>query len=223
MKTSRRNELWNRARAAALLPALCLALAPSASADLGETLDGIYADQDVQAEMPEKPPGEPRRSVSIPPAQPLAGMAIFIACAVALLLALAATTDWERLRERLPSLPKRRARHVDANAEHFPDWFLQADDLAADGCYAEAVHALLLGALATSRSGEARWPAAATAREIARHSRSDDLRQLVAAAELAHFRGQPASVADFRRCRTCAVRIRESALRAASASVGAGP
>ena len=215
MKTNRRIGAWALA--------VSFALALSASADVAETLERIYAEQDVQTEMPEMPPGEPRQRVSIPSAEPLGGMALFVACVVALLLALVVTTDWEPLRKRLSGLPKRRPQAADATAEQLPDWFLQADDLAAGGRYAEAVHALLLGVLSMPRSGERRWPAAATGREIARHLRSDDLRQLVAAAELAHFRGQPASVDDFRHCRTRAVRIREAALPAGRTSVAPNP
>lgn len=209
-----------------LIGAWALAFALSASADVAATLERIYAEQDVQTEMPETPPGEPRQPVSIPAAQPLAGtvgVTLFVACVVALLLALAVTTDWAPLRKRLSGRHRHNAQAANATAEQLPDWFLQADDLAADGRYAEAVHALLLGVLSMPRSGERRWPAAATGREIARHLRSDDLRQLVAAAELAHFRGQPASMDDFRHCRTRAVRIRESALPASSASVAPNP
>ncbi len=218
MKTSRLIGAWALA--------FSLAFALSASADVAATLERIYAEQDVQTEMPETPPGEPRQPASIPAAQPLAGtvgVTLFVACVVALLLALAVTTDWAPLRRRLSGLPKRSAEATDATAERLPDWFPQADDLAAEGRYAEAVHALLLGVLSMPRSGERRWPAAATGREIARHLRSDDLRQLVAAAELAHFRGQPASMDDFHRCRTRAIRIRESAVSAGSTSVAPNP
>ena len=214
MKTSRLIGAW------ALV--FSLALAQSASADVAETLERIYAEQDVQTEMPENALGEPRRPASIPAPDPLAGMVgtmLFVACIVALLLALALTTDWAPLRQRLSGRRERNARAADEGAEQLPDWFPQADGLAAEGRYAEAVHALLLGVLSLPRSGERRWPAAATAREIARHLRSDDLRQLVAAAELAHFRGQPASMDDFRRCRTRAVRLRESASPAGAPSV----
>ena len=218
MKTSRLIGAWALA--------FSLAFALSASADVAATLERIYAEQDVQTEMPETPPGEPRQPASISAGQPLAGtmgMTLFVACVVALLLALAVTTDWAPLRRRLSGLPKRSAEATGATAEQLPDWFVQADDLAAEGRYAEAVHALLLGVLSMPRSSEQRWPAAATGREIAGHLRSDDLRQLVAAAELAHFRGQPASMDDFRHCRRRAVRIRESALPAGSASVAPNP
>ena len=201
MKTSRLIGAW----------ALAFSLASSASADVAATLERIYAEQDVQTEMPETPPGEPRQPISIPSANPVGAMTLFVACVVALLLAFAVTTDWAPLRKRLSGRPRRSARPAGATAEQLPDSFVQADDLAAQGRYAEAVHALLLGVLSMPRSGERRWPAAATGREIARHLRSDDLCQLVAAAELAHFRGQPASMDDFRHCRTRAVRIRESA------------
>ena len=214
MKTSRLIGAWALA--------FSLAFALPASADVAETLERIYAEQDVQIEMPENALGEPRRPASIPADEPLAGMVgtmFVVACVVALLLVLALTTDWAPLRNRLSSRRERNAQAAGAPAEQLPDWFPQADDLAAEGRYAEAVHALLLGVLSLPRSGERRWPAAATAREIARHLRSDDLRQLVAAAELAHFRGQPASIDDFRRGRTRAVRIRESASPAGSLSV----
>ena len=213
MKTSRLIGAW----------ALAFSLASSASADVAETLERIYAEQGAQTEMPETPPGEPRQPILIPSAEPLGGMALFVVCVVALLLAFAVTTDWAPLRKRLSGRHRHNAQAANATAEQLPDWFPQADDLAAECRYAEAVHALLLGVLSMPRSGERRWPAAATGREIARHLRSDDLRQLVAAAELAHFRGQPASIDDFRRCRTRAVRIRESALPASSASVAPNP
>ena len=209
MKASRPNRAWAKTFPAL---ALFLALALPASADVAETLERIYADQGLQTELPQMPLDEARPPVSIPSGRPLVGIAIVVACVVALLIAWASTADWERLRERLPVLRKHRAKAADADGERLPDWFLQADELAAEGCHAEAVHALLLGVLAFLGSGDRRWPAAATAREIARRLRSDDLRALVAAAELAHFRGQPASVDDYRRCRTRAVHLREGAL-----------
>ena len=187
-----------------------LALALPVGADVAETLDRIYAEQDVQTALPEKAL-ESHGDWSLPPGRPLVGIAIVVVCVAVLLIAKGSSADWERLRERLPRLRKRHGKAKGAGAERLPDWFLQADDLAAEGCYAEAVHALLLAVLAVPRLGDRGLPAAATAREIARRLGSDDLRQLVAAAELAHFRGQPATADDFRRCRTRAVRICDGA------------
>ena len=82
-----------------------------------------------------------------------------------------------------------------------------ADGLAAERCYGEAIHALLLHCVGEIK----RRPGAAvadslTGREIVRRTGFSDeartaLRRLVAGAEKSHFGGYPAAEDDYRTCR----------------------
>lgn len=79
--------------------------------------------------------------------------------------------------------------------------------LAAEGAYAEAIHALLLCALDTI-AGRARspWAPALTSREILACARlpppaNHDLEHMVLAVERYHFGGRTASRSDFDACR----------------------
>ena len=74
---------------------------------------------------------------------------VALACiAVALLVTWLARTDLEALLARARANRRRPATDEDVPAGDKPDWFAAADALARQGRYAEAVHAVLLGALA---------------------------------------------------------------------------
>lgn len=82
-----------------------------------------------------------------------------------------------------------------------------ADELARRGEFAEAIHALLLRTLqALARSAAVRVAPAMTSREVlARVPLGDEARAalagLITAVEITHFGDEPASAADYARCR----------------------
>ena len=209
--------------ALALVAGVVPALAAAAT-DLDGALERIYREYDLQAVLPD---------VDVEAVAPPAGFAapgflwpVLAVVVVVLLAAWLATVNWERLRERR----RGRSRVVAANdggPVRARDDLADADALAGQGRYAGAIHALLVGVLRGLADAQ-RWPAAATAREIAaRHMPAEDLRMLVSAAEWAHFAGRPASEADYLACRARAVRLCSGAgsmpprARPSSASVAA--
>ena len=204
--------------------ALVAGVAPAAAGtNLDGALERIYREHDLQTVLPsvDVATAEPAGFAAPPFLWPLAAVVV-----VVLLAAWLATVNWERLRERRGG----HARVVAANdgdSVRARNDLAAADALAAQGWYAGAIHALLVGVLRGLADAQ-RWPAAATAREIAaRHMPAEDLRTLVSAAELAHFAGRPASEADYLACRARAVRLSSGAgsmpprARPSSASVAA--
>lgn len=176
------------------------------AADMAETLDRVYSEHNLQTELPitERPLAEP--PVAFRGAPWL--LAVLLAVGLIVLLgAWAASVDWQRLRERkLARGGLGRAAGGALGDGH--DWLGVADARARQGRYAEAIHALLLGALGVL-APNLRVPAAATPREIAAtHLKVPDLLTLVSAAELAHFGGRAASEAEYRACRAQALRLR---------------
>ena len=173
-----------------------------------ETLERIYLEHQLQGTLP---------SVDVEVAPPVvagAGWPLWLPLAVVaavLLTAWLATVDWARLRERRQGRADTVAARTSANNDQ--DGLDAADAHAREGRYGAAIHALLLGVL-RGLADVQRWPAAATAREIAsKHLPTEDLRLLVSAAELAHFAGRPASEADYLACRARARRLRQGASR----------
>lgn len=179
-------------------------------AEPAETLEGIYAEHNLQSTLPvyEAPSSdEPVRWSGMPWLLPALGLVAVIAWL--------ACVNFRRLAERF-SKARRASVGADAAAtapKRRRDPFHDGDELARQGRYAEAIHALLLGVFAAVGNGARRWPAAATAREIAtKHIRSEDLEALVAAAEVAHFGGRAASARDYAVCRSQAERVGHEAL-----------
>lgn len=78
--------------------------------------------------------------------------------------------------------------------------------LAAQGRFAEAIHAVLLRSLVLiSRRLGLAWPRSLTSREILRQGRlpteaRDQLGKLIHRVELHHFGGMPPAVSDYQRC-----------------------
>jgi len=143
--------------------------------------------------------------------------------AAAIVVLLLAYRTWQSLRLR----PRRSDREgddgeLDADGRsltpasaHFAD----AEALAREGAYAEAIHVLLLAVVDSlrRRTGQAIAPAM-TARELVhapilseRHR--DDFASLVASSERGHFGGRPADVATFEQCREQARRLADAAAR----------
>lgn len=192
----------------ALAAGVLFSLAARATS-VNETLEHIYLEHQLQGTLP---------SVDVetaaPPVVAGAGWLLWLPLAVVvvvLLTAWLATVDWARLRERRRGRADTVAARTSANSGQ--DGLDAADAHAREGRYGAAIHALLLGVL-RGLADVQRWPAAATAREIAStHLPTEDLRLLVSAAELAHFAGRPASEADYLACRERARRLRQSASR----------
>ena len=172
---------------------------------MAETLDRVYSEHNLQTELPitERPLAEP--PVAFRGAPWL--LAVLLAVGLIVLLAAwAASVDWQRLRER-KLVRGRQGRAAGGALGDGHDWLGVADACARQGRYAEAIHALLLGALGVL-APNLRVPAAATPREIAAtHLKVPDLLTLVSAAELAHFGGRAASEAEYRACRAQALRL----------------
>ena len=83
-----------------------------------------------------------------------------------------------------------------------PTQFADAEALARQGAYGDAVHALLLVVVEAMRRRYDTVRPALTARELVRHvalgaSRHDDFADLVGAAELGHFGGRPIDRATY--------------------------
>lgn len=191
----------------ALAAGVLFSLAAGATS-VDETLERIYLEHQLQGTLP---------SVDVETiAPPVAGAGWLLwlplaVVAAVLLTAWLATVDWARLREQRRGRADTVAARTSANSGQ--DGLDAADAHAREGRYGVAIHALLLGVL-RGLADVQRWPAAATAREIAsKHLPTEDLRLLVSAAELAHFAGRAASEADYLACRARAHRLRQSASR----------
>ncbi len=212
---------WRRA-----LPlAFIFALALPAAADVGETLERIYQDGGLQRELPDAGDDDSDPFVASLPrfaGAPYLLLVVVVAVLAVMLVVWLAGADRERWQERLRSLrrPPRSAAEPSPSAN---PQLASADELALQGRYSEAVHALLLAVLAGLSGRDRRWPSAATGREIAaRHVRNEDLRSLVAAAELVHFGGRRATREEYGICRARALRLSfEAGPPAATASMAA--
>ena len=179
----------------------------AAGTELGETLEQIYEEHDLQTVLPsvDVEPVKPTGFASPALLWPLVGIVVAV-----LLAAWLVTVDWERLREMRRGRSRGDAGDDEGSARA-QDELAAADALAGQGWYAGAIHALLVGVL-RGLADARRWPAAATPREIAAtHMPTEDLRMLVSAAEWAHFAGRPASEADYLACRARALRLRSTA------------
>jgi hypothetical protein len=125
------------------------------------------------------------------------------------LAALVAAAAWlvgsRRTREDLRAAPTALAREMPPGASRAP---ADADELARSGRYGEAVHALLVAALARLAARQAHHlPPSLTAREAARvlmlpQAPSAALEVLLLAVESDRWIGRPAGAADWERCRT---------------------
>lgn len=192
------------------VPALAAGGAASLAAEAAgaETaLDRIYQDHNLQTTLPIVDVAT-LTSPGVTGAPWL--LWLLLAGVVAVLLSTwLGTVDWTRLRER--RRPRTDTVAAAAGGNRDQSGLDTADAYAREGRYGAAIHALLLDVLRTLADAK-RWPAAATAREIAaKHLPMEDLRLLVSAAELAHFGGRPASEAEYLDCRGRALRLRESA------------
>jgi len=97
--------------------------------------------------------------------------------------------------------------------QHVEAWLRDADALAREGRFGEAIHMLLLAVLGRlSRRSRLVWTPATTAREIVAKAgplgeAAQGLASLVRSSELAHFGGREAGESDFLACRESARRL----------------
>lgn len=195
-----------------------LAVSATAMASNDAVLDEIYREQNIQRQLPvvvqEDDP--PSRHLGIPP-----GFGWFILAGAA--LGAAALAMWLMVFNLQTVAAKRhqgRTGRKPDDASPGPgtelpvDWLEKADNLARHGRFSEAIHLLLLGALAIVRVADGPASESKTAREIARTHvgpHPERLHALVRASELAHFGGRPATQAQFETCRRDAVAFDQSA------------
>jgi hypothetical protein len=171
---------------------------------------------DLQSKLPTEPE-RPRMTLQLPPE------VLWVVIAVALVVLLYTFRDmlpfWRRgLRGGWgadDSAPD------DATGQR-PEVVLgAADELARDGRYVEAMHVLLLQALAEMRRRLGEFADSLTSREILRHARlspagAGALRDIVERVERTHFGLRPAAEADYQACRASFGALAQ-ALRAAGA------
>lgn len=179
--------------------------------EIDDALEGIYRELEIQHELTAIVPSRPGgRGLKIPAAfgwAILGAAVVGTACAAVWLMAFDVDRASARRRRR------RTRSKLDAGTNRTTPpapgvWLGDADDLARQGRFPEAIHALLLGVL-----GQLPRPGAsdaATAREIARaHAgpHAQRLNSLVQAAELVHFGGRPGTGEQYRRCRRDALEL----------------
>lgn len=172
-----------------------------------EALDDIYAEQNIQRQLPVAAPrSSPSRSgFAIPTAFAwgLLAAAVVGITALALWLAGFGLDTVANARGGSPGQPGVVPPRAEAERAVPADWLRVADGLARRGRFGEAIHLLLLGVLETLRT-DTPTSRATTAREIARMTvgpHRERLQALVRASELAHFGGRSATRAEFEACR----------------------
>lgn len=205
---------------------LCASLAHSDAID--DALDHVYENGDYQKELPAA--YEPETAPDLIDIEPsdfvlpasamllafyaiLAAFGIFVIVILFMLLsgarfpAFNRNVDEDEIEEKTDGKPKRPAT--------IQGWLAAADDLANQGQYGEAIHALLLAVLTRLRERAAMaWRSSTTAREIVNQSDlSNDqeglLGLLVRSSELAHFGGRDADHDEFAECRNGALKLLE--------------
>jgi len=209
-----------------LVLALCATLAHADAID--DALDRIYKNGDYQQELPadyelETAPDlidiEPSDFVLPASAMLLAFYAVLAAFGIFMIVilfmllsgarfpAFNRNVDEDEIERTIDGKPERPATTQ--------GWLAAADDLATQGRYGEAIHALLLAVLTRLRERAAMaWRSSTTAREIVSQSNLTNdqeslLGLLVRSSELTHFGGRDAGHDEFAECRNGALRLLE--------------
>lgn len=193
--------------AGALILPVCASLAQTAADIEGATRKAI-ASLDLQTELPGDP--QPSWLDFNLPAINFSTWMLWTALAIAVALALYS------VRDDLPSFVfgySKKSRNgggedidIDAAAAH-AQAALTADDLARQGHYVEAMHVLLLRAIAEMRERLGiDFAASLTSREILRRAKLPDtgkasLRDIITRVELSYFGAYPAADRDYAACR----------------------
>jgi len=196
-------------------PLLAAGAAPTAAGEVRRRVERILDVPGYQTTMPEaEAPAAPAAPPRIPTALVEALGLLVLGAAAAGGVALLVFLSWDLLRRR-----GRRPTVAAAGAAAPPppraagDALPDAEALARDGRFGEAVHALLLHAFAgLARRRGAPLPAGLTSREAMRASSLDAgshgaLAELVAAVERFVFAGRPLAADDWQRCRAAYERL----------------
>jgi len=221
-----RTECWVRGF---VVLALLLCVSAVRADAIDNALDRIYENGDYQKELPAL--HEPETTSNLIDINPpdialpasamllafyavLAAFGIFMVVILFMLLSGARLPNFNRkfdedeAEENTDGTPKRPATTQ--------GWLSTADELANQGHYGEAIHALLLAVLTRLRERAAMaWRSSTTAREIVNQSNLTNdqeslLGRLVRSSELAHFGGRDAGHGEFSECRDGALRLLES-------------
>jgi len=199
---------------------LVLHAGPSRAADaktVGDTVDRVYKSGHYQTEMPEiRPPDIPE----FHPWTLSAGLLRLLKVVFWVLAAVGGILLFVYLANALPSLSARwrgRGRKdaaatgtaivVDLDRERLGNVLAEADRLAREGAFGEALHLILLHCLNELRQRLGLGvPASLTSREILRlaplpEARRSALSIIVGAVEISYFGGRPVDEATYRLCR----------------------
>jgi hypothetical protein len=187
----------------------------STPAEIAGAVDGVYASEEYQTELP--PPAAPqlpRAPWELPDAVKTILKIVFYT-----LLVVGGLLLLFYLANALPSLQaalRRRgegpqaavdAPATDADRERLDVALAEADRLARQSDYGAALHLLLLYCLGELRRRFGlHWPSALTSREILRaatlpEARRSGLSVIVSAVEVSHFGGRSVDEATYRQCR----------------------
>ncbi|MGE0422815.1 MAG: hypothetical protein AB7O88_11150 [Reyranellaceae bacterium] len=203
------------AHLAIVAPFACAARAAPSGDAVQRAVERVYGASTYQREMPDvqmappprrPPPGE----VTVPLGDGivtylLGGVLVIVLVMIAMRL-LGGGWRWSRADDSADAVPTpgaARSQRVEAIAR-----LDDADQAAADGDWAQAIHILLLTSIDRLRRQTGQGvPVALTARELIHHLKladqaRGDLAALVGAAELCHFGGRPADRALYDSVRT---------------------
>jgi hypothetical protein len=200
-----------------LIAAAIIALASLTPGEIRESVDQVFEDYDYQETLPfEEAGGEPvanrlnRRRGGIDISTPVAVVSkvlIWVAIGVGIALLLAFLV--QQL-QSIPPDPRTEEAMIAELAAQAPAprvTLADADGLASQGRFGEAIHALLLHALVALRQRYALdYQPAQTSREILRRlppsDRRASLADLVLAVELTHFGGRESGRSDYEHCKS---------------------
>jgi hypothetical protein len=191
------------------------AMARSTAEAIGSAVERVYGGRDYQTEMPQEQPVEVFQPLKIPDivTQIIRIVLITLLVVGGLLLLFFLINALPTIRERL----KRRADAQvqpsvtpiasDADRERLEIALSEADRLARQGAFGEALHLLLLYCLNEMRRRFGLGlPPSLTSREILGLSVLPEIRRtglsvIVSAVEISHFGGRPADETTYRMCR----------------------
>ena len=218
----------SRAVAAAFTIALLLPATVQAAPDPAETAHDVGVVLGLQTQLPIDAPEKTERQAPLPTPWHLSGdvasIVLYAALAIGLGLVLYS------IRDRLPTFGTRRlvARRPDAVAEaaaveRMVETQIEADELAGQGRYAEAMHALLLRSLTEMRKRlQFSFADSLTSREILRaldlpEGGRASLGDIIRRVEFVYFGLHPARSEDYAACRTSYETLTSAMQRASAA------
>jgi hypothetical protein len=191
------------------------ALAQSTREAIGDAVERVYGARDYQTEMPQEEPVEVFEPLKVPDsAKEIIRIVLITLLVVGGLLLLfflinALPTIRERLKRRADAQVQPSVTPIasDADRERLEIALSEADRLARQGAFGEALHLLLLYCLNEMRRRFGLGlPPSLTSREILGLSVLPEIRRtglsvIVSAVEISHFGGRPADETTYRMCR----------------------